>query len=287
MSPWALPLIVLLQTRSAAVSPRPVAWAAQSPRPGVCLTGQRLWHVAKQTQLAHRCQELARAQALLLRAPAQALARAEALVTAAPDLTEARVLRGRAHLRVGDNAAALADLLPLLGDEAAVADPWALLDGGRAAIAQNDLPNAVRFYTTLGSRASLLPERQLQVAAYLEIAAALLAGKQAPVDDVLAYLREARRRSAGSGFTGVCAALTTLAWRAAGREAEAQAAQSELGDPAALEAVTKPPVVWLPRDLAQSAVSLGSERRAGKGATKAPAATKTAPPGAGAKAKGN
>jgi hypothetical protein len=248
-----------------------VAWAAQSPRPAACLTGQRLWHVAKQTQLSRRCQELARAQALLLRAPAQALARADALVTAAPDLTEARVLRGRAHLRVGDNAAALADLLPLLGDEAgAVADPWALLDGGRAAIAQNDLPSAVRFYTTLGSRASLLPEPQLQVAAYLEIAAALLASKQAPADDVLAYLREARRRSAGSGFTGVCAALTTLAWRAAGREAEAQAAQSELGDPAALEAVAKPPFVWLPRDLARSALALGSERRVNKaaGATK-------------------
>jgi hypothetical protein len=226
-----------------------------------CLAGQRLWHVAKQTQLARRCQELARAQALLLRAPAQALTRADALVTAAPDLAEARTLRGRANLRVGDSAAALADLLPLLSEEAgAVADPWVLLDGGRAAIAQNDLANAVRFYRTLGSRASLLPERQLQVAAYLEIAAAFLASKQAPVDDVLAYLREARRRSPGSGYSGLCVALTTLAWRAAGREAEAQAAQSELGDAAALATLARPPVVWLPRELAQSVVALATER---------------------------
>jgi tetratricopeptide (TPR) repeat protein len=257
---WALPLLVVMQSRSAAVSPRPVAWAAQSPRPSACQGSPGLWELSRQAQVLRRCQDLARAQALLIGAPDKALARAARLLKDAPDFAEARVLRGRAALRVGDSATALADLSSLLSLESVtVADPAALWDGGRAALAQGDAATAARFYRTLGSRAALLPERRQQVEAYLEIAAALLAADGAPVDDVLAYLREARRRSPGSGFSGLCAALTAVAWASAGREAEGQGLLAEIGDVDELARFEARQEVWLPDGMFHALLGLALE----------------------------
>lgn len=258
---WTLPLLIVMQTRSAGVSPRPVAWAAQSPRPAACQGSPGLWDLTRQAVLGRRCRELARAQALLLRAPDKARERAAALLAQAPDFVEARVLHGRASLRVGDAATALAELLPLLAEDAGnVAAPAALLDGGRAALAQKDSANGARFYRALGSRAALLPDRSQQVVAYIEIAAALLASGKAPVDDVLAYLREARRRSAGSGFSGLCAGLTALAWTAQGREAEGQGALSEVTDPDAVARLETSKEIWLPDGVLHAVMGLLLER---------------------------
>ena len=258
---WALPLLIVMQTRSAGVSPRPVAWAAQSPRPAACQGVPGLWAVRGQAVLGRRCRELSRAQALLVRAPDKARARAAELLAEAPSLAEARVLHGRASLRAGDPATALAELLPLLaGDAGNVADPAALLDGGRAALAKKDLANAARFYRALGSRAALLPDRSQQVVAYMEIAATLLVSETAPVDDVLAYLREARRCSAGSGFTGLSAGLTAVAWIAQGREAEGQGALGEVTDADALARFQTSKAVWLPDGLLHAVMGLVLER---------------------------
>jgi len=238
-----------------------VSWAAQSPRPAVCQGAPGLWDLSRQALLGRRCRELSRAQALLLRAPDKARERSAALLRRAPDFAEARVLHGRASLRAGDGATALAELLPLLADEAAsVADPAVLLDGGRAALSQRDLVTAARFYRALGSRASLLPDRSQQIVAYLEIAATLLASEKAPVDDVLAYLREARRRAAGSGFSGLCAGLTAVAWTSAGREAEGQGALGEVTDLEALERFASTRDVWLPEGMMDAVLGLAAER---------------------------
>jgi hypothetical protein len=216
--------------------------------------------LSRQAPLLRRCRELARAQALLLAAPDKARSRAEALLKDSPDFSEARVLSGRASLRLGDAASALSALSALLtADAAAVADPAALLDGGRAALAQGELATAARFYRMLGSRAALLAERRQQAVAYLEIAATLLAEGKAPVDDVLAYLREARRRSAGSGFGGLCAALTAVAWASAGREAEGQGALAELGDVDDLKRFESQKDVWLPSGLLHAVLGLALE----------------------------
>lgn len=258
---WALPLVIVMQTRSAVVSPRPVAWAAQSPRPAACQGTPGLWDLTRQALLGRRCRELSRAQALLGRAPDKARERAAALLAQAPDFTEARVLHGRASLRAGDSATALVELLPLLGDDAgSVADPAALLDGGRAALLEKDLQNAARFYRALGSRAALLPERSQQVVAYIEIASALLASEKAPVDDVLAYLREARRRSAGSGLSGLCAGLTAVAWLSAGHEAEGQGALGEITDADSLKAFETSKAVQLPEGLLAAVLGVALER---------------------------
>jgi hypothetical protein len=258
---WALPLVIAMQTRSASVSPRPVAWAAESPRPAVCQGAPGLWEISRQSLLARRCRELARAQASLLRAPERARERADALLKQAPELSAARIVRGRASLRVGDSATALADLLPFIADGAALSlEPAALLDGGRAALEQGDLTNATRFYRLLGNRAALLPERSEQVVAYIEIAATLLASEGAPTDEVLAYLREARRRAAGTGYTGLCAALTAVAWISAGREAEGQGALSELGEAEDLERFEKRSPVWLPQGIFHALMGLALER---------------------------
>lgn len=258
---WALPLLIVMQARSAAVSPRPVAWAAQSPRPAQCLGTPGLWEISRQALASRQCRELSRAQALLLRAPAKAREQAAALLAEAPDLVQARVVRGRASLRVGDSASALADLLPLLAEEGtSAAEPGALLDGGRAALAEQQLPVAARFYRMLGSRAALLPERRQQVVAYIEIAAALLASETAPVDDVVAYLREARRRASGSGYTALCVALTAVAWAREGREAEARGALAELGDSESLSRFANNRAVWLPNGLLEAALALAWER---------------------------
>jgi hypothetical protein len=201
------------------------------------------------------------AQAQLQKSPAQARERAAALLVEAPDFLEARVVRGRASLRMGDAAAALADLAPLLAADAPPpSDPSALLDGGRAALSRHASAQAVRFYRALGGRAALLPDRAQQTVAYLEIAGALLASDQPPVDDVLAYLREARRRSAGSGFSGLGAALTAIAWALSGRDAEAQGALGELTDFASLTHPQLEREVWLPEGLLHAALGLALER---------------------------
>jgi hypothetical protein len=164
-------------------------------------------------------------------------------------------------LRVGQAAAALSDLLPLLAESTAiVADPAILQDGGRAALALGKLDVAARFYRKLGSGAALLPERTQQAVAYIEIAGTLLASPAPNVDEVLAYLREARRRSAGSGFTGLTLALTALASIADGREAEGQGALSELSDVWALERFEKPQEVWLPSGVYHAMLGLALER---------------------------
>ncbi len=258
---WALPLLIVMQTRSAGVSPRPVAWAAQSPRPTTCQGAPGLWEVSRQALLGRRCRELSRAQALLLGAPDKARERAAALLAQAPELAQARVLHGRASLRLADGATALKELLPLLADDAgSVADPSELLDGGRAALSQHDLASAASFYRALGSRAALLPDRSQQLVAYIEIAATLLVTEKAPIDDVLAYLREARRRSSGSGFTGLCAALTAVAWMAQGREAEGQGALTDVTDADALLRFESSKDVWLPDGLLHAIVGVAVER---------------------------
>jgi hypothetical protein len=183
------------------------------------------------------------------------------LLVEAPDWTEARVLRGRASLRLGDAEGALADLTSLLAPDARPADPAALLDGGRAALGRQDLAQAARFYRALGSRAALLPDRRQQTVAYIEIAAALLTAEPPAFDDVIAYLREARRRAAGSGFTGLSAALTAVTWAVQGREAEAQGALVELSDPEALTRLTSKQDVWLAEGLMQAALGLALERQ--------------------------
>ena len=96
--------------------------------------------------------------------------------------------------------------------------------------------------------------------AYLEIAATLMAHGHAPVDDVLAYLREARRRASGSGYTGLCAGLTAVAWTAAGRDAEGQGALSEVTDLEALERFEGSKAVWFPEGLLHAVLGLASER---------------------------
>lgn len=250
MSPaWALPLLIAMQTRSASVSPRPVAWAVQSPRPALCVSTSRLWDVSRQAQVEQQCRELGRAQALLERAPDQALARVTALLLRAPTLAEARVLRGRAELRLGHTQAALGDLKPLLEAEAVAADPGALQDGGRAALGERDLVTALAFYRRLGGGAALLPERRRQVVAYIEVAAVLLVSQGASTDEALAYLREARRRSAGSGFSGLVSALSGYASLAQGREAEGQGMPADLPDPASLDRFEARKEVWLPDGL--------------------------------------
>jgi hypothetical protein len=258
---WALPLVIVMQARSASVSPRPVAWAAQSPRPPSCLAAPGLWEVSRQAAVERHCRELARAQALLVKAPALSLVLASRLAAEAPELDEARVLRGRASLRVGKPQQALADLLPLLAEGAgATADPSTLLDGGRAAVARADLASAARFYRLLGGRAALLPDRAQQTVAYIEIAAVLLATEAAPPDEVLAYLREARRRSAGSGYTSLSVALSALTWVSQGREAEGQGALSELADPWSLARFESAPSIRLPDGLFHAIMGLALER---------------------------
>jgi tetratricopeptide (TPR) repeat protein len=187
--------------------------------------------VQQQARAAERCRELARGHTLLPNFPERALAIASALLREAPEFAAARLLRGRALARSGNSAAALNDLAPVLEHQTAPLHPLLLLDGGRAAIAENQLPLAARFYQALGSQASLLPDRAAQVVALLELSSVLIATQRTPSDEVLGYLREARRHAPGSGMQGLAMALTALAWTSKGSDAEAQAALLELTDP--------------------------------------------------------
>jgi hypothetical protein len=98
------------------------------------------------------------------------------------------------------------------------------------------------------------------VVAYIEVASSLLAAGAASNDEVLAYLREARRRSNGSGYTGLVAVLTAVAWISAGHEAEGQGALAEVGDRSALERFEKPGDVWLPAGMFHAVMGVALER---------------------------
>jgi hypothetical protein len=73
-------------------------------------------------------------------------------------------------------------------------------------------------------------------------------------------LREARRRSAGSGLTGLCAGVTAVAWLSAGSEAEGQGALGEISDTEALKAFETSKAVWLPEGLLAAVLGVAFER---------------------------
>lgn len=211
-------LTVLLETRIASVDLATVAQA--SPRPRECRGAANgddgIWSRLRGADAQRYCELLARGYARLNQTPADALSAAEQARKLGGDTPAVRVLSGRAQLRLGQAALAYGELSRAeAADAQAMADPKALHDYARAASLAGQLPEAVRLYRALVSRAALLDDARERTLARLEAAAHLLGRGPAGVDEALGYLAQARQQS--YGLAAWLSAVRALALQRAGR----------------------------------------------------------------------
>lgn len=222
-------------------------------RPGECgvlegFKAANVWERAKEPQLRRYCDLLASGTAKLVGSASLAkdvpaiAAEADKLF---PGRAAPKVLEGRALLRLGKPAAAVAALEEAKKrDERALDDPVALLAWARANARTGRIDEAAQAYRAALPRTSALstPERS---AASFEAGMIVMAQGPKVVDDAVAMLRQARREAQDAMQVASVVALA-LALDRAGQRDEAKAVLAErvrsdvkpvLGDPRVVEAL--------------------------------------------------
>jgi tetratricopeptide (TPR) repeat protein len=221
----------------------PAAGAA-SPRPELCRPRQHdpgagsLWTRARPEGVVRYCGALARGYARLASNPSEALALARSARPLAPAEVGARLLEGRALLRLGHVAEAWKQLEPFAA-VGTLDDAPSLHDVARAALAAGALDTAERTYRVLVPRAGLLGSSGARRIAYVEAASLLIARGERSLDEALGYLAEARAIPL-SGDRDLVLGLTALALSRAGRAEQARAVARETEGPWDLEAELSP-----------------------------------------------
>ena len=231
MLPFAV--AVLLEVRSANLD---LATAAQaSPRPRECrgaASNGGLWLRLRGADAQRYCDLLARGYARLQESPKDALLAAQTAEALAGSAPAVRVLSGRAQLRLGQVAPALAQFrLAEAADANAFGDPKALHDYARAASLAVDAERALRSYRLLVSRIALLDDPRERAFCLIEAAAQVLAHGPGGSDEALGYLSQARKQA-----LGLSAWIEALRGLAAQRSGHAQPSSSPAPSAAALGA---------------------------------------------------
>ena len=221
----------------------PAAGAA-SPRPEICRprpeepAAGSLWSRARPEAVKRYCAALARGHARLASNPSEALALARSAQPLVPSETGARLLEGRALLRLGYVVDAWKRLEPF-ATAGTLDDAPSLHDVARAALAAGALDAAERTYRMLVPRAGLLGSLGARRVAYVEAASLLIARGERSLDEALGYLAEARATPL-SGDRDLVLGLTALALSRAGRGEQARAVAGETDGPWDLEAELSP-----------------------------------------------
>jgi tetratricopeptide (TPR) repeat protein len=178
---------------------------------------------------------LSRATARLEHAPAAALELARSAASFEPNAPAAKLLEGRALLRLGRVPEAWVLLAPFVEEKSApLDDAPSLFDVARTALAAGALEQAARAYRLLVPRAALLGSRQTERTAVIEAASLALARGPGTLDEALGYLETARAIPL-AGDHDLMLALTALALDRAGRTEQARAAAREAEGPWDLE----------------------------------------------------
>ncbi|MFO7179373.1 MAG: tetratricopeptide repeat protein [Pseudomonadota bacterium] len=243
MSAPLLPGLALLAT--VATSPpadvRSLAGvAAQSPRPAVCrptdpATTSALWSAVRGGTARPYCSLLARGMTRLDAAPEQALELAER--AAALDVKDpaARVLEGRALLRLGDLDAARERLESVLLAPGAPSDVRALRELGVAAIHLGRSATATAVYRRVVPRADFASDRYFRRTAVLEAASVLAATGPDGASEAETYLTEARRKAEVPGLEDLTHAFLALCLDRLGRRDQARVVLAGVTNPWGLE----------------------------------------------------
>lgn len=222
-------LVSLLQVASA----RGAVGAARPSECGVTGKGRaaNAWERAKEPNLRRYCDLVASGTAKLVGSGPLPLVEevpriADEADTLLPGRAAPRVLKGRALLRLGRPADALAALASAAQrDERALDDPVALLAWARANARTGRLAEAAKAYRAALPRTSAL-SAQDRVAASFEAGMAVMAEGPAAIDDAVAMLRQARRGAEDAMHVASVAALA-LALDRAGQRDESRAVLAE------------------------------------------------------------
>lgn len=220
------------------------AAAAASGRPRECLSksrralsqGPSVWERARVPTLQKYCDMLSRARAQLSSNPELSKAAALEAEKALPGKAAPRVALGRAALALGDLETAAKELLAAKKiDPRSVEDPSTMHDLARVLRRTGQRDEALLVYRALVPRVDLLPSTELRVSVLLEAAHASMAAhaadpskagadekggaKASPLDEAIAYLREAKQRPPTLLANDVTLALVLALDRAGEREA--------------------------------------------------------------------
>ena len=183
------------------------------------------WERAKEPNLQSYCSLLASGSAKLVNGGALARdvpALADEADSLLADRAAPRVLKGRALLKLGKPAEALAALEEARSrDDRALDDPVALLAWARASARTGHLEQAAQAYRAALPRTSALPTSERSAASFESGMIVMAQGPKA-IDDAVAMLRQARREAQDSMQFAAVIALA-LALDRAGQREEARA----------------------------------------------------------------
>lgn len=221
------------------------AAAAASGRPRECMSrsrralsqGPSVWERARVPTLQRYCDMLSRARAQLSSNPELSRQAAEEAEKALPGKAAPRVALGRAALALGDLETAAKELLAAKEiDPRSVEDPSTMHDLARVLRKTGKREEALTVYRALVPRVDLLSSTELRVSVLLEAAHASMAAysgdpakdradakaaemKANPLDEAIAYLREAKQRPPTLLANDVALSLVLALDRAGEREA--------------------------------------------------------------------
>jgi tetratricopeptide (TPR) repeat protein len=230
------------------------AAAAASGRPRECQSGSRralsqgpsVWERARVPTLQKYCDSLSRARAQLSSNPELSKKAAQEADAALPGKAAPKVALARAALALGDLEAAAKEFLAAKKiDPRSVEDPSTMHDLARVLRKTGKRDEALTVYRALVPRVDLLSSTELRVSVLLEAAHASMAAhaadpekekeksdrpaaktdskvadlKASPLDEAIAYLREAKQRPPTMLANDVALALVLALDRAGEREA--------------------------------------------------------------------
>ncbi|MCC6557545.1 MAG: hypothetical protein IT372_31725 [Polyangiaceae bacterium] len=236
-----------------------LAAAAAAGRPPECAAGLRravargpcVWERARVPGLVRYCDLVARAQAQLAASPEAAQESARLAEKALPGRAAPAVILGRAALALGAPADAARELARARAlDPRSVEGPPTMHDLARALLKTGKRDEALAVYRALVPRIDLLGALDKRIAVLLEaahvsMAAAAAHGEAAreapkagaekgtaPLDEAIAYLREARQRPPTQLLGDVMLSLVLVLDRS-GDRAQADAALGDAAETAA------------------------------------------------------
>ncbi len=214
------------------------AAAAASGRPAECSAGSKralargpsVWERARVPALQHYCDLVARAQAQLASSPEAAKKAAEEAEAALPGRAAPQVLLGRSLLALGmiGEAASAFERAKAI-EPRSVEEPATLHAYARVLVRTGKRDEALTVYRALVPRSDLIGSPSERITVLLEAADVSMAtatGKSPRLEEAIAYLREARQRTA-TELEGAVDLMLALTLDRAGDGGQAAAALAE------------------------------------------------------------
>jgi tetratricopeptide (TPR) repeat protein len=247
----ALALCLLTATAAAANNRAPsltaMAQASTRPRecwPGAVVSKPNVWDRVRDPNLDRYCDLMARALGQLPRSPEDARAMATLADGVSPGHAGPPALRGRALAGLGAFDLAVREFERARQiDPRSLEDPETMRDWAASLAGAGAVKEALAVYRALAPRVELLSGADAQARVLLEAADVSFSFGPPALDDAIAFLREARRRSAADAAPLVAAELALALDRGAMTEQAASTAveaRQRIGENADVVAADRP-----------------------------------------------